>query len=373
MRLGILGGTYLASLLARTAAKFGIEALVYDPDPQAVARRVVQTFICAEWDDEQALRRLAESCDLLTMGDASVPLSALSRLEALGAKLAPDYSVLETALDKLALKRKLDAKLEVGRFRKVSVPTDVLDAAQEFGFPVWLKARRGGVDGRASLQIKRAADIQGALDVLQPYGELMVEAHIAYQKELSLILVRGATGDMRAYPVVEVVRRDGMCHTVLCPAGVDEATAIRATESARDAVTLLGGVGAFVVRLYELEFNEVVVADVAPCAHESALYSVEGMITSYFENHLRAVLGLPLGDAAQIAPATASISMISERAGVPNPDTLREGLQTEGVHFHLYGVPSLRVGLRAGHVNILGYSTDGAEKVGLLCLSRVHL
>ncbi|MCS6837052.1 MAG: ATP-grasp domain-containing protein [Anaerolineae bacterium] len=373
MKIGILGGGHLAHYLARAAALFGLDVAIYDPDPQAMALRYTAHGFSASWDDAEALARFAEDCAWVTIEREQVPLVALRLLAERGVALRPGVDELDVLQDRLALKRKLDARLEVGRFRKVSVATDVLDAAQEFGFPVWLKARRGGYDGRAVVKVQRAADAQPALERLVDYGELYAEANVGALRELSVTVVRAANGDMRAYPVVEVVPRADMCHTVLCPAGIDEASAIRATEAARDAVVLLNGVGAYTTRLFELDANEVVVHKVMPRPHESGLYSLEGVITSQFENHLRALLGLPLGDVAQIAPATVSIALVGERDGAPNPNVLAEALQTEGVHVHWYGHPRALTGRRMGHINILGYSTDGAEKVGLYCLSRVHL
>jgi len=148
---------------------------------------------------------------------------------------------------------------------------------------------------------------------------------------------------------------------------------VRAVEMARAAVEAIEGVGAFGVEMFEVADNDVLFNEIAPRPHNSGHYTIEGTITSQFENHVRAVLGLPLGDVFQVAPAVAMVNIIGERNGTPNPHALREALATGGAHIHLYGKTAVRPGRKMGHITVLGYNTDGAEKVARLALSRVQL
>ncbi|MEO1644377.1 MAG: ATP-grasp domain-containing protein, partial [Chloroflexota bacterium] len=190
--------------------------------------------------------------------------------------------------------------------------------------------------------------------------------------ELAVIVARGADGSIRAYPVVETVQKNNVCHTVLCPANTEESVAKLATDMAVQAVEAIDGVGVFGVEMFEIANNQVLFNEIAPRPHNSGHYTIEGTITSQFENHVRAILGLPLGDVAQIAPATAMINILGERQGEPNTD-IRDMLTVGGTHVHLYGKTEVRPGRKMGHITVLGYNADGAEKVARLALSKFQI
>jgi 5-(carboxyamino)imidazole ribonucleotide synthase len=196
---------------------------------------------------------------------------------------------------------------------------------------------------------------------------------VNFVRELAVIVTRGKDGDIRAYPVVETIQKNHICHIVRCPASIEESTAAIATEMAVKAVEAIDGVGTFGVELFELPNNQVIHNEIAPRPHNSGHYTIEGIITSQFENHVRAILGWHLGDVAQIAPATSMINILGERNGEPNPDALEEVMQVGGIHVHLYGKSEVRVGRKMGHITVLGYNTDGAEKVARLALSKLKL
>lgn len=373
MRLGIMGGGEVGRMLAQAASVLGIEVCIFTPQADAPALQVTPYHIIGSWDDEDCLRRLADQCDVMTIENSALPAEVFSRLEALGLTLHPGPAVLAQALDRYDQRRALEDVVDMPRYRRVSVATDVLDAAQEFGFPVVLRARRGAEEGENPVLIRRAHDIAPALERLRGQGDLMVESVVNGLRELAVTIVRSAEGALRIYPVVEVVRRNNLCHIVRCPAPIEEATAYRATEMARTIVEHLGGVGAFCVGMLERAGEEVLFRHLTAYPDESGHYTIEGVITSQFENHIRAVCGLPLGDVAQIAPATVMFNLLGERNGPANPTALHEALATEGVHFHLYGWREVQPGRRMGHINVLGYNIDGAEKVGLLAQSRVKL
>jgi 5-(carboxyamino)imidazole ribonucleotide synthase len=235
-----------------------------------------------------------------------------------------------------------------------------------------VKARRNGYDGYGNAVVQRAHDIAPALEKLAG-RDLMVEANVPFIRELAVIVARTPTGDILTYPVVETIQRNGICHIVRCPAPVDEATALSALAMAKAAVESVQGVGVFGVEMFEVAGNAVIYNEIAPRPHNTGHYTIEGVITSQFENHVRAVMGYPLGDVDQIAPATAMINILGERNGAPNPDALKEALATGGAHIHLYGKREVRIGRKMGHITVLGYSVDGAEKVARLALSRLKL
>lgn len=372
-RLGILGGGQLAKMTVQAASALDIEVVVFarrDDDP---ALKIAPLRVIGEWADEATLRQFADQCDVVTLESEFVDVAVLETLEAWGKRVYPTSQTVRMVQDKYEQKRTMQSfGIEVPRFRRVSVPTDVLDASAEFGFPVIVKARRDGYDGYGNALVQRAHDIPAALEKLAN-RDLMVEAVVPFVRELAVMVVRDASGDMRDYPVVETIQKNGICHIVRCPAPTEETVALRAIEMAKRAVETIEGVGVFGVELFELPGDEVVYNEIAPRPHNSGHYTIEGTITSQFENHVRAVMGLPLGDVAQIAPATAMINILGERNGIPNADALRDTLATGGAHVHLYGKREVRVGRKMGHITVLGYSVDGAEKVARLALSRLKL
>ena len=370
-RIGIFGGGPLAKMIAQAASVLGIETLIFARQADEPALSVTPHQIIGDWADLALLRQFADSCDVVTIEDDQVELDLLRQIVAWGRPVWPHPDTLAQVQDKLEQARRMQQLgIDTARFRKVSVPTDVLDSAAEFGFPIVLRSRRKGP--QASIRINRAAGIQPALEKLAGQ-DLMVEAAVPIVRELAVIITRDAAGEMRTYPVVQTIRRNNTLHTALCPAPIDEATAYRAIEVARKAVESIEGVGSFGVALFEIADQEVLLHRVAPYPHNAGLYSIEGIITSQFENHVRAIMGYPLGDVAQIAPATVMINILAERDGLPNPEAIREALATEGVHYHMYGKYELRIGRKMGHINILGYDVDSAEKLGRFALSRLNL
>lgn len=371
--IGILGGGQLARMTAQAASVMDVDVVIFANRPDEPALKIVPRHVVGSWEDEDLLREFASMCDVVTLENDAVPAGILAKLETYGTKVLASPATVDQIRDKLIQKRRMQqAGLAVPRFKNVLVGSDLLEAAAEFGFPLMLKARTAGYDGHSNLIIRRAHDIEPALQKLEG-RELMVEENVAFLRELAVIIARDEAGEIRTYPVVETVQKDNICQIVRCPASIDEATAYRATEMAVEAVRAVDGVGVFGVEMFEIADNEVLFNEIAPHPHAAGIYSIEGTITSQFENHLRAILGYPLGDVAQIAPATVTINILGERSGKPNPDALKNAMQVGGTHIHLYGRTEIQPGRRMGHITVLGYNTDGAEKVGRLALSKLNL
>lgn len=373
-KLGILGGGQLALMTAQAAISLGIESVIFAPQPDTPASRLTPHNLVGPWQDETLLKQFAQQCDVVTLESEFVDVAILQRIEALGTPVYASSHTLAQVQDKLHQKRRMQSVgIEVPRFRPVTVATDVLAAVEEYGFPVVLKARRNGYDGYGNAVINRAADVQPALDKLQG-RELMVEAHVNFLRELAIIIARDTRGNLKNYPVVETIQQHGVCHRVLCPARINEAAAYKATQMAIQAVEAIEGVGVFGVEMFELAGDEVLYNEIAPRPHNSGHYSIEGIITSQFENHVRAVMGLPLGDVAQVAPATAMINILGEHENEPEPlATLRGALAVEGVHVHWYGKRQQRPRRKMGHITALGYDQDTADKICRYALEQVDL
>lgn len=371
--LGILGGGQLAKMTAQAASVLDIDTVIFARSDIEPALNVTPHHIIGAWEDEALLKQFAEACDVVTLESEFVDVAIMQRIEALGTPVHASSHTLEQVQDKFVQKRTMQqAGIDLPRFRKVSLATDVLEAAQEYGFPLVLKARRDGYDGYGNVTINRAHDIEPALEKLAG-RQLLVEEFVNFVRELAVIVARTADGKVKTYPVVETVQRNHICHIVRCPAPIDESTATIAIDMATKAVEAIDGVGVFGVELFEMPHNQVLYNEIAPRPHNSGHYTIEGTITSQFENHVRAVMGYALGDVSQIAPATVMINILGEREGEPNDDALKQALSTEGAHIHLYGKSEVRRGRKMGHITVLGYNTGGAETVAQLALSRINL
>jgi 5-(carboxyamino)imidazole ribonucleotide synthase len=371
--IGILGGGQIAKMTAQAASVLNVDTVIFANKAIEPALQVTAHHLIGAWDDDNLLQKFAEMCDVITLESEFVPVEILRRIEELGTAVFPSSEVLEQVCDKLLQKRRMQQeKIDMSRFKKVMVGSDILEAAAEFGFPLMLKARTLSYDGQGNAVIQRAHDIEPALKKLEG-RELIVEEMLSFVRELAVIVARGKDGTIRSYPVVETIQKNGVCHIVRCPASVDESVAHLANEMAIQAVEAIDGVGVFGIEMFEIFGNQILFNEIAPRPHNSGHYTIEGTITSQFENHVRAILGWHLGDVAQIAPATTMINILGERDGKVKLDALAEALQVGGIHIHLYGKTEVQVGRKMGHITALGYNTDGAEKVARLALSKLNL
>jgi 5-(carboxyamino)imidazole ribonucleotide synthase len=246
----------------------------------------------------------------------------------------------------------------------VETPDDVARAGEEWGWPVVLKARRLGYDGYGNATVRGPGEIMGAWARLgAPERALLVEAYVPFVRELAAMVARSPTGAVGVYPVVETVQTNHICRTVRAPAAVSPETAARAAAIARRAVEGVGAVGVVGVELFETAGGELLYNELAPRPHNSGHYTIEGCATSQFENHLRAILGLPLGSAEMVAPAAVMVNVLGRYDGPAEPRGLAEALAVPGAHVHLYGKRRSRPGRKMGHVTALGHTIADAEAI----------
>jgi 5-(carboxyamino)imidazole ribonucleotide synthase len=364
-RIGIFGGGQLAQMLTQAAISLGVETTIFERTPDSPAGRLTQREIIGPWEDAAALERFAAGCDLVTLENEFVDAAILSALEQRGLPALPSAATVALVQDKLAQKERIAAAgVPVPPSRGVGSPGDVLAAAEVLGWPLVLKARRNGYDGYGNATMGGPADVEAAWERLaRGAGGLLVEAWVPFARELAVMVARSRDGETLAYPVVETVQQNHICHVVRAPAALAPTTAAAAVELATRAVEAVGGVGIFGVELFELADGSLLYNEQAPRPHNSGHYSIEGCVTSQFENHLRAVLGWPLGPTGLRAPAVVMVNLLGRRNGPVSDEALRAALAVPGAHLHLYGKREGRVGRKMGHVTALGNSVAEAEAV----------
>ncbi len=298
--LGIVGGGQLGRMIAEAAAPLGVEVLVLDPTPDCPAAPVARDQVVAGFDDREAIARLAERSDALTVEiELADPDGLEGAADAAGVPVHPSPDSLRLIRDKLTQKRRLrEAGIPVPEFRAVDSPADLRAALEDLGTPAMVKARTGGYDGRGNVPIEDPDDAERVLESLG--GPAMVEAFVEFDRELSVIAARG-DGELAAFEPGENVHREEILRETVVPARTTDAVRERALAVARDVLELLDGRGVYGIELFETD-GEVLVNEIAPRVHNSGHWTIEGAATSQFEQHARAVLGYPLGATDTRAP-----------------------------------------------------------------------
>lgn len=363
-RLGIIGGGQLAKMTALAALQLGCDVVVLERNSYSPAAQLATHSIVGNWDDPEALLKLAAQVDVVSIENEFISVQALEAVEKSGAALFPATAALHKVQDKLIQKQTLAAVgLALPSFAGVRDIQEVAEFGRRAGWPVVLKARRNGYDGKGNATVRGEPEVAAAWAALagdrQP---LYVEAFCPYVAELATIVTRGRDGSVVAYPVVETVQRDHICHLVRAPAPVSAAVAGRAADCARRAIESVGGVGSFGVEMFLTGDGKVLINELAPRVHNSGHYTIEGCTCSQFENHVRAVLGWPLGSAAMIVPAAVMVNLLGTGKGPGAPRGMTKALAVPGAHLHIYGKAMSGTGRKMGHVTALGRNLDEAEE-----------
>lgn len=357
-KLGIIGGGQLGKMTAVEAKKLGLEVIILDPAPNSPAGQIADRQIIGSFTDPVKLRELVAQCDVTTYDIEHIDTTVMKEIAAQGAQIHPSPQLLEIIQDKLVQKEVLAAAgLPVPEFRRL----DATDAAAfaEFGYPLAQKARKGGYDGRGVALLRTPADLDKALS-----GPCMVERLVDVEQELAVMVARGLDGEVCAYPVVEMVfdPRANILDLLLAPARIPQEVAAEAQALAVRTVEALNGVGVFGVELFLSRCGELLVNEVAPRPHNSGHYTIEACVTCQYEQHLRAITGLPLGSTDQLRPA-AMINLLGEPgySGVPVVEGLRQALAIPGVSVHIYGKQETRPFRKMGHVTVLDQDLERAR------------
>jgi len=310
-------------------------------------------FVAAE------LRAFTERCGVVTFDHEQVDLDVVAALAAGGAVLRPGAETLELAVDKAKMRAVLDgAGVPVPSYLVVDNGPDAPEAVASFaaahGWPVMLKAARGGYDGKGVWPAGDRAEAESIL--AQVPGQVVVEELVPLDAELAVLVARRPSGSSVAWPAVETAQVDGVCREVLVPGRLEPDVVEAAAALGQKVAEIAGAVGVMAVELFWSR-GRLVVNEVATRPHNSGHWTIEGAVTSQFENHLRAVLDLPLGSPAPQHPQVASVNIFGGPAGEDPAQLLARGLSIEGAHVHLYG-KGARPGRKLGHVTACGDDPD---------------
>ncbi|OCW59350.1 5-(carboxyamino)imidazole ribonucleotide synthase [Hoeflea olei] len=344
--IGIIGGGQLGRMLAMAAARLGYRTIILEPDVNAPAGQVANSQIVAAYDDPEALDQLAMLCDVVTYEFENVPVAAVKALEA-RMPVRPGSKALEVAQDRLLEKATArDLGAETALFAPVATRADLDAAIAVTGLPAVLKTTRLGYDGKGQAKIVRPEDADSAFAAMN--GQMAVlESFVHFESEVSVVAARGISGEVRAYDVTENIHRNHILHTSTVPSGLGAEACAKALDIAAGLGRHLDYVGVFAVEFFAVRDgagHRMLVNEMAPRVHNSGHWTEAACAISQFEQHIRAVAGLPLGD-----PARHSDCVMENLIG---EDVARlEALAAEpGAVIHLYGKSEARPGRKMGHV-----------------------
>lgn len=355
--IGVLGGGQLAGMLSAAAAPLGIRLIHFAPY-HAPAAGLTDTMT-AEFTDEAALRALADQVDVVTYESENVPVSAVDLIVSAGVRVHPPGDALANAGDRWR-EKELFTRLDIptAPFARIAQSSDLADAAAAIGLPAVLKTRRFGYDGRGQAVARSEPELSSAWSDFDGVP-LLYEQWVPFDREVSLVGVRSAAGDVRFYDVGENVHREGMLHSTIVPAS-DWTPALegQAQTYVRSIMESLDYVGVLALEMFQTG-DRLVANEIAPRVHNTGHWTIDGAVTSQFENHVRAVLGWPLGSTARRGCA----AMLNIVGSVPD---VRALLQVPDAHVHLYGKEP-RPRRKLGHVTVCADSPARARELLAKC------
>lgn len=354
-KIGIIGGGQLGRMLTEAALPLGYHVSVVDAAENCPAAQVGAEQINAKLTDVDAITELAEKTDVLTWEIEHIPASHLAVLAESGVNVEPSPNTLLMIQDKLLQKQFLQsAGITVAPFS---------DTLSEDGFlgggPFVVKSRKGGYDGRGNLVVN-AIDPD---EIKSFFGDqpVYVEQAVKFEKEIAVIAARDKAGNVVTYPAVETVHKDNICHLVLSPAEVEPETLDAANEIAQETLKRLEGAGVFTIEMFVVN-GQVLVNEIAPRVHNSGHHTIEANVTSQFEQHIRAITGMPLGSTAMRTGAAAMINILGTRDEQLSREGLGRVLALPDTHPHYYGKNS-RPARKIGHITVLESTTAKAKEI----------
>ncbi len=367
-KIGIIGGGQLGKMMILEAKKMGFYINVLDPTPGCPASSIADYHLVADFDDSQAIKKLAELSDIITYEFEHIDVVPLKELETKGYQIYPTAKSLELIQNKYQQNKVLaGTNIPVPDFKKITRIDDISKAAEKFSYPMMLKSCTGGYDGKGNYLVKSTDEVKRAYQSLG--GEdnlLMVEEFIPFTKEISVLACRGVDGDIAVYPVGENDHQDSILIETKVPAEISEELSQAAMDLAYRVMEVFEGVGMFCVEMFLTEDESLLINEVAPRPHNSGHYTIEGSITSQFEQHIRAISNLPLGSTDLLRP-TVMRNILGDKGSSGGAVVLgiTDVLSIDQTKVHIYGKSISKPTRKMGHLTVTAPSIEEASKNAL--------
>lgn len=355
--IGILGGGQLGRMMALSAREMGYKIVVLEPTENSPCGQIADIEILTTYNDLNGAKQLAAHSDVLTYEFENIDSETAQWLEE-NVYLPQGYQLLEITQHRLKEKTAISSfNLPVAPYLPINNIDDLKAAIHHLGLPAVLKTCRGGYDGKGQAVIKEEAQLAEAFEALQGSGQLVLEKWITFEKELSVIVTRSVHGETTTFPVAENIHVNNILHQTIVPARIPLDVQERAREMAMKLAEQLNMVGTLAVEMFVTVEGEIYINELAPRPHNSGHYTIDACETSQFEQHIRAVCGLPLGKTDLLKPV-----VMMNILGQHMPKVLENLSQFNTAKLHLYGKEEAKEGRKMGHLNVLGDTVDEALK-----------
>jgi 5-(carboxyamino)imidazole ribonucleotide synthase len=371
--IGIVGGGQLGRMLTLAALPLGFRVIVVNPVPNSPAAQAGASEIIGDLYDAAVLSQLADQADFITVEIEHLDTEALQKIASLNKPVHPAPSTIRLIQDKLRQKEFLrDAGVQIAPFAPIDSYGDALAAWEKFGKRMIIKTRHGAYDGRGNMVVKAKEDIQRALDYFAG-KQLYAEQLVPFTKELAIMVARSMHGDVRLYPVSETIHTRNICLETLTPAAITAAVARQAQTVAQQVARHLQGAGVFGIEMFLTQGGKVLVNEIAPRVHNSGHYTMDACRTSQFEQHIRAITGLPLGRTDLVAPVAVMVNILGERDGPTDLQGLDEALAIPHTSVHIYGKSPTKIDRKMGHITATGTSIGQARMRARKARKKIHI
>ncbi|WP_316766767.1 5-(carboxyamino)imidazole ribonucleotide synthase [Pedobacter frigiditerrae] len=357
LKLGILGGGQLGRMLIQEAINYNLTTLVLDPDPDAPCKSIANKFECGSITDFDTVYNFGKKADIITIEIEKVNIEALEQLEKEGKMVFPQSRVIRLIQDKGVQKQFFKENgIPTAPFQLVSSVADLTNG--NFPFPYILKQRKDGYDGKGVMKISNLADVDNAFE-----APSLIEELVDFDKEIAVIVARNANGDMKTFPMVEMEfnAEANLVEFLISPSTYPDDIQKRAEKIAIDIASALNVTGILAVEMFVTKNGDILVNELAPRPHNSGHQTIEGNYVSQFEQHLRSIFNLPLGDTRSISNAV-MINLLGEKGhdGLAKYDGLEKIMAIDGVYVHLYGKKYTKPFRKMGHITIVDQNRDHA-------------
>ena len=377
LKLGFLGAGQLARMSALQAFRFGIQVAVFSDRPENEPVQFMTPYSTSgSFSSVEDMVAFAKECDVITLENEFISSAILKEVqEKSGTPIFPSPDSFALIENKLIEKQTFeDAGIPVTPYQLVRSEDDLKEFGEDYGWPYLLKSSKGGYDGYGNETVK---DLKSAKQAFEKLGgnkerDIVAEAFVDFTNEIAVQVARNETGTV-VYPCCETVQKDHICVAVLSPAPVDVHFREKAQELAVKATEAIDGKGIFAFEFFLTKEGKVLLNESAPRPHNSGHYTIEGTVASQFENHVRAVLGLPLGSPKMKAPAVAMINLLGTHKRPAQTDEIFEGFEQEDGHLHVYGKVQSKVGRKMAHYTLLGQSLEETYKTAMHITRNIEI
>ncbi len=346
---------------AFAAKRMGFGVAVVEKKRNSPAGQIAEHELKGWVSSSQLLKKLSAISSVVTLENEFVDYRRLEYLESLGKKVFPSSHTISLIQDKLIQKETLASNnIPLPQFIAVDHKIEYEGIVKAIGLPFVLKSRKMGYDGYGNALVRNRNSFLKAFDTLtRRHSKLLAEEYVDFKMELAVMVAR-TKREIKLYPVAQTIQKNHICHTVIAPAQISKKVNKLTGEIAVESVLAVNGYGIYAVEMFYTNGGKILVNEMAPRPHNSGHYTIEGCCTSQFENHIRAVLNLPLGSSEMVKPHAVMINLLGKRNGPAVVKDYSEALKDGNVHLHIYGKEESRIGRKMGHITVIG---NDAEKI----------